>query len=102
MGYRTYYTVTDLDGNDLSEELSMFLHETEDYAEDYSGDNETSWYEYEEDLKSFSLESPGRVIVCHGIGENNGDIWDLYVKDGKTQRCEAEIIIPPYDESKLV
>jgi hypothetical protein len=107
MGYYTRYQVTDLDGHDLSDDLHACLEEAvrRPYPALYfRGEDTCKWYDYQDDLKFYSLlpKNKGKVIACHGKGEETGDVWDLYVKDGKAQRCEAEIVIPPYDESKLV
>lgn len=103
MGYYTCYKVEDLEGNDLSKEISLFVEGDEDASDYFNGCEVQKWYDCEEDLKRFSLlpENKGKVIYCHGAGETNGDLWDLYVKDGKSQRCEAVITYPEFDETKL-
>jgi len=61
----------------------------------------TKWYEYEEDMKEFSSMFPNAIFILTGFGEEPGDIWRAYFKNGKAQVCEAVITYPPYDESKL-
>lgn len=34
-------------------------------------------------------------------GEENEDVWDTYYKNGKKQYCKAQMMIPPFNESKL-
>jgi hypothetical protein len=62
---------------------------------------EAKWYEDEDDMRAISKEFPDVLFELHGEGEDSGDIWDKYFKNGKMQYCPAEIIIPPYDELKL-
>ena len=107
MGYRTYHTMMVLDTDEEKEgEIIDKLRETcEDakYSIDEDGYpmDETKWYDCDQHLREFSKKYPDVVICIHGEGEETGDIWDHYFKDGKMQSCDAEVIIPPYDESKL-
>lgn len=59
------------------------------------------WYEHEENMREISREFPHILFELHGEGEESGDIWDEYYRDGMMQRCSAEIVIPPFDESKM-
>ena len=53
-------------------------------------------------MEEFSKLFPGIVFRLHGDGDGEeNDLWDEYYLDGKSQRCDAEIIYPPYDPSKL-
>jgi len=59
------------------------------------------WYEFEDDCKKLSLEYSGVVFKLHGEGEEAGDLWDAYFKDGKSQTCKASLAYPPYDPLQL-
>lgn len=63
--------------------------------------NEVKWYGHKEDLTNFSKHYPNVLFTLTGSGEENGDYWKLYVKNGKSQYVKGKITYPEYDESKL-
>lgn len=70
--------------------------------DEYLDCNDTvTWYSYAEDVAEISRQIPDVLFAVHGDGDENGDIWDHYFLNGKSQRCNAEIKIPPFDQSKL-
>lgn len=75
-----------------------------DYALDESGDcvESCKWYSHTQDLRLFSKTYPDVVFELHGEGEETGDIWNEYFKDGQSQREQAKFTIDPYDPSKLI
>lgn len=60
------------------------------------------WYEHDEDMIKLSLQFPETVFCLYGEGEESGDLWYKYYKNGKKQICEAKITFDEYDESQLV
>lgn len=63
--------------------------------------NAVNWYNYKEDMVEVSKNVPDVLFCLTGEGDRNGDIWDHYFLNGKSQRCDAEIKIPPFDPGKL-
>lgn len=105
MGYNTYYDLKIKDCvriNTIIEELS---DENDDaaYALDENGNTEMpcKWYDHDEDLKEFSKKYPELLFILNVEGEEPGDIWREYFKNGKMYSDKAEIIFPEFDESKL-
>lgn len=41
------------------------------------------------------------LFILDGEGEESGDIWKSYYKNGKTYRVEAEFTFPEFDDFKL-
>ncbi len=104
MGYLTEYNLK-IKGVDTSEVVKHLREHSEHafYAIDENGDyaSETKWYEHENEMKEFSSQYPNAIFKLSGEGEQNGDIWKKYFKDGKMQIARAIIIFEDYDESKL-
>lgn len=64
--------------------------------------NETSWYDHEEDMKVLSKNVPDVLFELYGEGQESGDLWYKYFKNGKMQYCPGKVVFDDYDESKLV
>ena len=94
-----YYTDYDISEN--SEEIQEAIEEKSSYGGWYDGRLNAKWYQCEEDCKGVSLRFPDQVIIVKGEGEEQGDIWKSYFKNGKIQTCEGVITYPEFDESKL-
>ncbi len=107
MGYRTMHTLSADTDNEkfiiIVKELWEFSEEA-DFALDENGDAATpaKWYDNEDDLVEFSQKYPDIVFTLEGEGEESGDIWKKYFKNGEKQIAHTEIKIDEYDESKLV
>ena len=97
MGYYTKYELAIISGNnevDHEYQISKAL--------DYSPFEETcKWYGHEEDMKQYSFRYPDTIFELSGEGEESGDIWKKYYKNGKVQVCKAIITFDEFDESKL-
>lgn len=59
------------------------------------------WYDHEKEVAAMSKQFPELIFVLSGEGEESGDIWIKYFKDGKVQTCLARIVYDDYDEKKL-
>jgi len=80
---------------------------SEDAKYALSADGNTSneryymWFEHEDDLRIFSKRYPEVLFELHGEGEESGDLWIQYYKNGKMQTCKVVMTYPPYDEKML-
>lgn len=96
MGYITSYDISATPG---LPEVQIALEES-DFA--YALEDSCKWYEHERDMREFSKKFPDVLFKLYGEGEEAGDIWRKYFKNGKMQSCHAQITFEPFDESKLV
>lgn len=112
MGYYTRYelNVRNIDLNDadyLLQHAKIRVSEIDDgygtFGSLMDGNmEECKWYDYDADMKKISREHPGVLFELTGDGEEQGDQWITYYKDGKSQHCKAQITFEPYDPNKLV
>lgn len=102
MGYYTNYKLVTT-GLDVSEEdLCSELIATTKY--DWDEDLElydVKWYDYDKHMKHISNQHPNTLFTLEGDGEEQGDMWKAYYKNGKVQRCDAIITFEDFDEAKL-
>jgi hypothetical protein len=99
-----YYTKYNLKTKPYKEGLIQELLDEENaYGIDEDGNSTDSvkWYGHETDLREFSKEHPDILFILEGEGEENDDLWILYVKNGKSQRCRPIITYEEFDEKKL-
>lgn len=43
----------------------------------------TKWYDNDDDMLELSRKFPDTIFKLHGNGEEAGDVWDSYYKNGK-------------------
>jgi hypothetical protein len=102
MGYYTNYTLEVIETKDNEDSIWEHIEDNEDlsYAVgEYS--QECKWYDNEKDMRAFSKIYPNTLFKLKGEGEEAGDVWIKYFKDGKMQSCPAKITFDDYDENKL-
>lgn len=63
--------------------------------------DETKWYEHIEDMQTLSKKIPNVIFILSGYGEEPGDIWKAYFKNGKYKKIYAEIVFPEFDKNLL-
>lgn len=112
MGYYTSYKLSVLEGGDEEQLISEFRSESDGarYALDEDGDTNESckWYDSNSDLIKFSKKHPDTIFCLEGEGEESGDNWKLYVKDGHSQKCRARLVCrewchyDEFDKAKLL
>ena len=96
MGYYTNYSLEVMPHSDAVIEKFRNDNEHAAYALDESGDSNegTKWYDHNEDLTKLSKEFPNHIFLLEGKGEESGDIWKTYYKNGKLQECKAKMVFP--------
>ncbi|MDE7089074.1 MAG: hypothetical protein K2O54_03050 [Prevotella sp.] len=110
MGYLTYHTGHIKFGNIEEKEVALAIARlpywdcADDDIEtinDVIACDEVKWYGCVEDMKKVSAQFPGITIEICGEGEEAGDMWKAYFKDGKAVVYQAEITFPEYCENDL-
>jgi hypothetical protein len=99
MGYLTNHGFS-CDDPENKDKYTFELGELSGYDDELFGDA-VKWYECEEHMREFSERYPNVLFTISGYGEDPGDIWKLHAKNGKLQKCEAVIVIPPYDPERM-
>lgn len=103
MGYYTRYELEVIDGSD--DLIDEFREECDEanFALDEDGDSADSckWYGHPIDLKRFSAKHPEALFLLRGEGEESGDIWREYYRNGRVQICKAKLVFPDFDAKLL-
>jgi hypothetical protein len=60
-----------------------------------------NWDNHEEHMRNLSLKFPDYIFKLSGVGEEPGDLWIKYFKNGKMQFCPAHILFEDYDKNKM-
>lgn len=109
MGYYTDYDLEVVDCADLEfdDVEAAALEIDTDYGEELvnqllqgNGYN-CKWYDHEKDMRTLSLKCPDVLFRLKGHGEEEGDQWVKYFKNGLMQECRAKITYDDFDEGKL-
>jgi hypothetical protein len=58
------------------------------------------WYEHEDDMKKLSGEMRGVLFILNGVGEEHGDEWVKYFKNGKMQVHKRPEWVKPACDTK--
>ena len=97
MGYYTRYELehNDRSGIDHAKEVT----ERSDYT--YLFDDQIKWYDHEKDMRKYSKEYPNVLFELSGEGEETGDLWIEYYKNGKMQLAKAKITYDAFNEERL-
>ncbi len=109
MGYYTDFKLTmDAPGSaaDLADTIVEDLTGVSAYPWECHDDktlilDDAKWYNHEQDMRALSKLYPEALFTLSACGEENGDIWKAYFKNGKMQHCTAIITFEEFDESKM-
>lgn len=101
MGYYTTYTLSaDIKWDEINDYLdsldsSEYYLAQLDYYQDGAWGNNFGWYEHDEDMASLSKAFPDVLFVLDGQGEEAGDIWRKWYRNGeKISEWTLEFNVP--------
>ena len=111
MGYYTRYKL-DIFPVKERQKVVDWLKETADFClygnewlvcliEDPFNSDLTKWYNHDKDMRELSKHFSELLFVLSGKGEEPGDIWIAYYKNGKAQIEQAKIQIDPFNPDLL-
>lgn len=96
MGYYTRYDISE-----NPQTVQQAIEEKSQYSF-YGGQTDTvKWYDWKEHCLEVSKDFPNLVIKVEGDGEEQGDQWKAYIKNGKIQIAKAVVTFEEFDEAKL-
>jgi hypothetical protein len=95
MGYYTNYAIEQ--GTVTDEELK----EVSDCDWDGGELSNAKWYDHEKHMKELSRQKPDQLFCLSGEGEESGDLWKKYFKNGKMQVCIGEVVYPKFCDKEL-
>lgn len=107
MGYNTSYRlhVEDPPKGFTKKTLAKIIRSNENMSYALEEDGSTAdcckWYDCDEDMLNVSKQYPDVLFVLSGEGEESGDIWRTYYKNGKKQHAQAIIAFESYDPEKM-
>jgi len=106
MGYYTSYSLSVVDQwteHTNSDLIGHFRNECDSasYALDANGDtsDDTKWYSHQADIEAFSTKHPLTTFLLEGRGDEDDDVWRLYVKNGKSVRQTATLSFPAQEDA---
>ena len=89
MGYYTQYALT-VDSEDREHHESRILEES-----GYSSlEDGIKWYSHDEQLKAYSKANPGITFTLDGDGEEIGDVWRKWYRNGEVQEWRLVVERP--------
>ena len=56
------------------------------------------WYGHEKDMKLISLANPNVLFHTSGVGEEQGDVWEMKFLNGKSKKIKQKTIMPSFDD----
>lgn len=99
MGYYTRFELDIISGDDNKTDYLAEIGEMSGYGSIV--DDLIKWYDYHKDMLVYSLQHPDTVFQLCGEGEEAGDLWKCYYKNGKYQHCQGRIVYDELDMSLL-
>lgn len=94
MGYYTDYGLEIIENDNLEIDFEKEISKHADYGFCFSG--EIKWYDCESDMISFSKKHPKVLFKISGEGEESDDLWEMFIRNGKTEKNKVILSYPPY------
>jgi hypothetical protein len=90
MGYNTYYKISVDD-----DQLDNYVGEINAVSKyDLTRGESITWYDWQNDMQAVSKKFPDVVFRVDGEGEEAGDIWVAWFKNGKVKKWRLVVSTP--------
>ena len=100
MGYSTVYTITRVDGDTAAFRRAFSLQESAKHGYRWFGiQNDSSawkWYEHDDHIKAAMILSNTAAVDLHGVGEEQGDVWDKEYRLSELSLGGFQVIVRKY------
>lgn len=108
MGYNTNFTIITPKEAKITEEIlqeacSDYYFEEVLEGVRFVSEDSFKWYDYNDDMKKLSKKKKYKDMLfsVEGEGEDSGDIWKAYYKNGKSCHTHARIVFDDFKEEDL-
>lgn len=100
MGYYTWYNLEIEPTPDPEHPVWDEMVDDDTLVKDIVTDGyDGKWYENEAELTMLSIKYPSLLFIVDGSGEDSGDVWREYFKDGKHfMACQPDWEPPEYKD----
>lgn len=100
MGYYTRHELTIVSGGEEEDiDYEKEISELANYVSCF--DDVVKWYNHKNDMIKYSKRYPDTLFLIEGFGEEDGDIWKHWFKNGKSFYSRAKLVFEELEESKL-
>lgn len=112
MGYLTKYKIEIIDGDleDFERQLiekkyctleQLISREISNSPNANFFNESTKWYDSIKKMEKFSEKHPRATFLLYGDGEDQGDTWKAYFRNGNSVKLVPELVWPEFNESML-
>lgn len=101
MGYYTRHELTVINGDNETDYEQEISDTTDGYDKHWLWGSETKWYDCQKDMIKYSKKHPDVTFLIDGEGEEIGDIWKAWFKNGKKFYSKVSLVFDEYNEDKL-
>ena len=99
MGYYTNHELEIVEGDSTTIDHEKGISEMSNY--DNCFQDEIKWYDHENVMREYSKKFPDTLFKLIGEGEENGDLWHEYYKNGEMQKCIGVTSYEEYNPNAL-
>ena len=111
MGYYTRFTgevsgpaeLMDEFINDGDETFTVYDLPLSDWLDgEFRSGAEMKWYSWEDDCTALSEQYPGLLFVVEGEGEESGDLWKAWIRNGKAVIVRGRVVFDEPDLDQVI